>query len=205
MAKWKRWGLQNLDARVRFSSAPPNNSSLTKLDIFLTVILSSVCHTRYMYKKRSWTIEQLQDAVKTSLSYRRVLVKLKLRPTGGNYDQLKKYIAQYDLNISHFTGQAWNRGMKGMGKPHRTFDEILVKDSYFQSYKLKLRLLAAGLKSNLCEHCGWAERTIDGYTPLELDHINGDRHDNRLDNLRILCPNCHSLTPTYRGRGKRKK
>ena len=49
-------------------------------------------------------------------------------------------------------------------------------------------------------------KTVEGYLPLELDHINGDRYDNRLENLRVLCPNCHSLTPTHRGRsGKGKK
>ena len=158
-----------------------------------------------MYRKRSWTIEQLKEAIKSSLSYRRVLIKLNLRPTGGNYDQLKKYIAQYSIDITHFTGMAWNKGMRGIGKPQRKFSEILVVNSYFQSYKLKLRLIAAGLKPSYCEHCGWAEKASGGYIPLELDHINGDRHDNRIENLRVLCPNCHSLTPTYRGRGKRKK
>lgn len=157
-----------------------------------------------MPKKRSWTIEQLKDAVATSKSRRQVLFKLRLREAGGNYDQLKKYLSEYQLDASHFTGMAWNKGLKGIGKPLIPLSKILIKNSYFQSYKLKLRLIATGLKSNFCEHCGWAERTIDGYIPLELDHINGDRHDNRIENLRILCPNCHSLTPTYRGRGKRK-
>ncbi len=157
-----------------------------------------------MYRKRSWTIEQLIAAVDSSKSYRKVLIKLKLRPTGGNYDQLKKYIGQYELNITHFTGMAWNKGVKGIGKPQRQFSEILVKNSYFQSYHLKLRLIRAGLKPDFCEHCGWSEKTVGGYVPVELDHINGDRHDNRIENLRILCPNCHSLTPTYRGRGKTK-
>ncbi len=157
-----------------------------------------------MFRKRTWTIEQLKKAAETSLSYRKVLIKLRLRPTGGNYDQLKKYISEHEIDISHFTGKVWNKGLTGIGKPIRPLSEILVKGVYFQSYQLKLRLLRAGLKPNHCEHCGWAEKTIDGYIPLELDHINGDRHDNRIENLRILCPNCHSLTPTYRGRGKRK-
>jgi hypothetical protein len=158
-----------------------------------------------MPRKRSWTIEQLKRAASESKSKRQVLLKLRLREAGGNYDQLNKYLIENQIDISHFTGQAWNKGLKGTGKPRWTLSEILVKDSYFQSYKLKLRLIAVGLKQQRCERCGWAEKTIDGYTPLELDHINGDRHDNRIKNLRILCPNCHSLTPTYRGRRKRKK
>ncbi|MEX2398487.1 MAG: HNH endonuclease [Candidatus Saccharimonadales bacterium] len=56
------------------------------------------------------------------------------------------------------------------------------------------------MKLPKCELCGWDKRSIDGRTPVELDHINGDRYDNRLENLRVLCPNCHSLQPTHRGR-----
>lgn len=53
-----------------------------------------------------------------------------------------------------------------------------------------------------CQLCDWAKYSIDGRLPLEPDHINGDRYDNRIINLRILCPNCHSLQPTHRGKNK---
>ena len=151
-------------------------------------------------RRRSWSIEQLQNAVKYSFSYRQVLAKLGLREAGGNYDQLKKYILELKIDISHFKGRAWNKGLTGTGKPRLTLEEILIEKSYFQSFKLKRRLFAAGLKPENCELCGWAEKTIDGYLPLELDHINGNRHDNRIENLRVLCPNCHSLQATHRGR-----
>lgn len=152
-----------------------------------------------MPKKRSWTIEQLASAINDSYSYRSALIKLGLRPSGGNYDQLKKYIRELNLSITHFKGKAWNKGVRGYNKSSKSLEEILTRNSDYQSYKLKLRLIAAGYKSQLCEHCGWSEKTSAGYIPLELDHINGDKHDNRIENLRILCPNCHSLTPTYRG------
>ena len=158
-----------------------------------------------MPKKRSWTEKELKDAVKNSKSLRQVLKKLNLREAGGNYDQVKKYIKEYDLDSGHFTGKAWNRGMRGIGRPRLSLDAILVKGSAFQSFKLKSRLFKDGLKPQYCEQCNWAERTYDGYLPLELDHINGNRHDNRLNNLRVLCPNCHSLTDNHRGRGGRKK
>lgn len=94
--------------------------------------------------------------------------------------------------------------MKGIGVYRRSLEEILTRNSRYQSYKLKRRLFAAGLKKPSCELCGWSKEAKDGRIPLELDHMNGDRYDNRIENLRILCPNCHSLQPTHRGLNKRK-
>jgi len=154
-------------------------------------------------RKRKWTKLQLENAVKNSTSYRQVLKKIGLRMAGGNYEQIKKYIQEYKLNTGHFKGKAWNRGLKGIGKPIIPLAKILKRNSLFQSFKLKKRLFDGGIKKQYCEECGWNKRSEDGYLPLELDHINGDRHDNRLENLRILCPNCHSLKPTHRGRNKK--
>jgi len=153
---------------------------------------------------RSWTEKQLRTAVKNSTSFRQVLKKLGLKSAGGNYDQLKKYIEEYRLDTSHFKGKAWNKGLRGIGKPRIDLKDILVKGSYYQSFKLKNRLFIEKLKPRHCERCGWAKKTKTGHLPLELDHINGDRHDNRVENLRVLCPNCHSLTAHHRGRGKKK-
>lgn len=158
-----------------------------------------------MAKKRTWTAEQLKDAVKTSFSYRQVLYKLNLIPAGGNYDQIKKYAKEFGFDTSHFRGKAWNRGLRGIGKPRRSLDKIMVKGSIYQSHLLKNRLFKEGIKNPICELCSWAKKSADGRLPLELDHVNGDRHDNRLENLRILCPNCHSLQPTHRGRNRKKE
>lgn len=156
-------------------------------------------------RRRSWTEAQLRQAIASSRSVRQAIGKLGLREAGGNYEQIKKYIAEYNIDTSHLKAQAWNRGMRGIGKPRIELDAILRRDTRFPSHKLKLRLFAAGLKRPCCEACGWARRSADGRIPVELDHINGDRYDNRLENLRILCPNCHSLKPTHRGRNKRKQ
>jgi hypothetical protein len=153
-------------------------------------------------RKRSWTEQQLKQAVKNSSSLRQVLVKLGLREAEGNYVQIKKYVREFNLITKHFKGQAWNKGLRGIGKPRIPLEKILVKGSTFQSFKLKRRLFAADLKPQRCEKCNWAQKATGGYLPLELDHINGDRHDNRIENLQILCPNCHSLQPTHRGRKK---
>ncbi len=151
-------------------------------------------------KPRKWTEEQLRESAKKSTSVRQVLYYLGLKEAGGNYAQIRKYLDFYKISTSHFTGPGWSKGLKGIGKPRIPLEKILVKNSTFQSFKLKNRLFSAGIKQPKCEECGWAEKSLNGYLPLELDHINGDHFDNRLENLRILCPNCHSLKPNHRGR-----
>lgn len=149
--------------------------------------------------KRKWTTEELEKAVAESYSYRSVLKKLNLRPAGGNYGQLKKYIEEYNINTSHFTGKGWNVGLKFVPNPRRPLKDILKNGVVFQSYKLKKRLFKEGYKKEECEVCGWAAVSSDGRIPLEMNHINGESSDNRIENLEILCPNCHSLRPHYRG------
>lgn len=156
-------------------------------------------------RPRKWTDEQLRTAVRDSFSIRQTLQRLNLAGAGGNYEQVKKYFKSLHINTEHFRGQGWSRGLKGIGHFVYSLDEILTKNSTFQSFKLKKRLFLAGLKKKECEKCGWSECSLDGRIPLELDHINGNRHDNRIENLRILCPNCHSLQPTHRGRNMKKK
>lgn len=151
-------------------------------------------------RPKRWTDQQLRLAVSDSKSIRQVLFKLGLRAAGGNYTQINKFIKELSLDTDHFTGKVWNKGMTGIGKPKMALENILILDSYFQSYKLKKRLFAENLKKEFCEECGWAKKSEDGRIPLELDHINGNSKDNRLENLRVLCPNCHSLKPTHRGR-----
>ena len=91
--------------------------------------------------KRSWTKEQLEKAVKSSYSYRQVLSKIGLKEAGGNYVQLKKYIQEYNLDSSHFKGRGWSKGLSLPFIPRVPLKEILVKNSYFQSHKLKNRLI----------------------------------------------------------------
>lgn len=156
-----------------------------------------------MAKKRSWTDEELVVAVRVSKSYRNVLILLGLIPAGGNYEHVQNRVKILDLDISHFTGKGWNTGMKFRPKDPAPIETLLVRDSTYQSFSLKKRLFAEGFKRPKCELCGWNVRSADGRIPVELDHINGDHHDNRFENLRILCPNCHSLQPTHRGRNKK--
>ena len=156
-----------------------------------------------MPKEKSWSDEQLVDAVAQSKSYRSVIAKLGLIPAGGNYVQVQSKIKDLQLDTAHFTGKGWNKGTKYHSSSRPPIRDLLVSGSKVQSFKLKRRLYESGLKLQKCELCGWSETSTDGRIPLELDHINGEHNDNRLENLRILCPNCHSLQPTHRGKNKR--
>ncbi len=154
--------------------------------------------------KRTWTDTDLIKAVNISKSYRNVIKLLGLVPAGGNYVQVRSSIARLEIDVSHFTGKGWNIENHAPRVNRRIpMEVVLSENSTFQSFKLKKRLFELGLRTQECELCGWAEVSKDGRIPVELDHINGDHYDNRLLNLRILCPNCHSLQPTHRGRNKK--
>jgi Zn finger protein HypA/HybF involved in hydrogenase expression len=139
-----------------------------------------------------------ENAARTSQSIAGMCRVLGLKPCGGNYRQMHKAIIEFQIDVSHFTGQGWNVGLKFRPKATKPLEEILVKDSNYQSFKLKNRLFNEGVKERRCECCGndeWLGQPI----PLELHHIDGDNTNNELENLQILCPNCHAMTTTYRG------
>ena len=153
-----------------------------------------------MSSRYSYSETELYEAVKSSTSIRQVLDKLNIVPAGGNYQTTNRRIQKLGIDTSHFTGQAWNKG-KVIG-PKRPIEEYLKENTIVQSFKLKSRLITEGLKQHKCECCGITEWNGQP-APIELDHINGNHHDNRLENLRILCPNCHAQTDTYRGKNKK--
>lgn len=141
-----------------------------------------------MPRLRKFTDEQLTEAVKTSTNWSEVC-----RKTPGSLWGLKTRADYLGLDTSHFVGQSWNKGRRY--RPHIL--EMLGPNTRIKS--LFRYLIEDGVKQRQCEHCGiteWQGRPA----PLEIDHINGDNTDNRLENLQILCCNCHALTPTWRRR-----
>jgi len=150
--------------------------------------------------KIKYTKELMEEAVKNSFSYAEVCRKIGLKPVGGNYKTIKSKITLYNLDTSHFTGQRWN---KGKGNTEKTaiypLNDILQKGIIYSSDSLRKRLIKSELKKNECELCHISGKEVH----LELHHINGDHYDNRIKNLQILCPNCHSKTINFRNRNRK--
>lgn len=148
---------------------------------------------------KNYTQEQFIEAVKNSYSYSGVCRILGISPKGGNLKTVKNKIQQLELDASHFTGQRWNRGKTSEDHPSikkKDISEILVENSGWASGHIRQRLIKEGLKEAKCECCGRTE-WFGIPIPLELHHINGIHTDNRLENLLILCPNCHAMTDSH--------
>lgn len=144
---------------------------------------------------------KLKIAVAKSSSIRETLKLLDLTPSGGNYERIKKSLNDFDIDTSHFTGQGYLRDQHHSYRT-RPLVDILVKGKLENTWRLKNRLLKEAVKEPKCENCKlevWLNKPV----PLELHHLDGDRTNNLIDNLKLLCPNCHSLTDNYRGKKRR--
>ncbi|MEV5816978.1 HNH endonuclease signature motif containing protein [Streptomyces mutabilis] len=152
-----------------------------------------------------WTREILEPVVAQSTSVNEVLRRLGLDPVGGHNTHISRRIKAYGLDTSHFTSVVrtdWQRH----NQRRRTPGEILVEDTSprarrIPGSRLKRAMRELGVEER-CALCGVEAVWLGEPLPLEVDHIDGNWRNNRLENLRMLCPNCHSATDTYRGRNK---
>lgn len=143
--------------------------------------------------------ERLAEIVSQSTTVSDVCRAMGISVIGHNHRNVRDRVKALGLDTSHFVRYIGNK------IPRRPLSELLVENSGCGSSKgrLKKRLIEAGLLTNECGECGqgpvWNGKPIT----LALDHINGIHSDDRLENLRVVCPNCHSQTSTYCGRNKR--
>jgi hypothetical protein len=136
------------------------------------------------------------------MSYTEALRRLGMRPAGGNHKTLKKYVRLWGIATDHFDPLFAQRSQLGR-RVVKPLEEILVENSTYSRGSLKRRLYAEGLKKRACELCGQGEIWRGRRMALILDHINGVATDNRITNLRIVCPNCASTLDTHCGRNLR--
>lgn len=152
--------------------------------------------------RHSYSKLQLENAVKQSYSYTEVASRLGKSRSRGSKDLFRKEIEKHKIDISHFKSQS-QLAKQASVLITIPLKEILIQDStYLSTSKLKSRLYKENLKSPFCEMpgCGQGEEWKGKKMSLILDHINGIRTDNRIENLRIVCPNCDAALPTFAGR-----
>jgi ribosomal protein S27AE len=113
---------------------------------------------------------------------------------------LRRYVELWGISTEHFDANVARRAHGRRRMAARPLDEVLVAGSTYSRGTLKRRLYSAGLKDRRCELCGQGEEWRGGVMSLILDHINGVPDDNRLENLRIVCPNCAATLKTHCGR-----
>ena len=137
-----------------------------------------------MRKYRDYTDEDVINHAKEVFSMRQLFIKLGLKAVGGNYANMRRLLQRLEVDTSHWTGQGWNKDKQ-------------LKDwsEYTRVSNLKKHLVSErGTTCEVCENESWLSKPI----PLEVHHLDGDRTNNSLENLQLLCPNCHSQTDNWR-------
>jgi hypothetical protein len=137
-------------------------------------------------KYRNYSNNDIVLGALKATSMAQLLTILNLRPTGGNYVNMRRLLQKLNIKCDHWGGSAWSKDKQ-------------LKDwsQYTKCIHLKPHLIK--LRGNKCECCSltkWLEKEIK----LEIHHLNGDRTNNHLENLQLLCPNCHSFTDNFRNR-----
>jgi hypothetical protein len=148
-----------------------------------------------MKTSERWSEENLKNILERSYSYSETIINLGLTAKGDNIKTLKKYIKKYELDVLHFKKSRINK--------RYNLKDVLVENSDYNRQSLKKRLYKEGLKDRECEMCGQGEIWNDMKISLILDHINGINNDNRIENLRIVCPNCNAGLDTHCGKNKK--
>ena len=174
--------------RIRFESWLPSS-------------ILGTCEHAFVPRRPRFSESDLRAAIAVARSWAETLRLLQYRSAGGNWQTLKKYAELWGIPTEHFDSHA--ASVEGLRRHHRApspLREVLVEKSSYGRAHLKRRLLSEGLKEPRCELCGQGELWHGRKLALILDHVNGIPDDHRLENLRIVCPNCAATLPTHCGR-----
>jgi len=143
--------------------------------------------------RRTWEDDEMIKAINESDTISDVLRKLNLTVRPGNYDTVKRFVMKNGIDVSHILGKSSGYG----GNKEKPLSEILVKDSTYSRKSLKKRLISEKILENKCCICGLKNKWNKKPIVMVLDHIDGDRFNNEIENLRFLCPNCNSQQVTF--------
>ncbi|CAB4129892.1 HNHc domain containing protein [uncultured Caudovirales phage] len=157
---------------------------------------------KFLGVKLKYGEETLVKIVKSSKTFKDVCNQLGLRGAGGNFRTIKKYIEKYDIDTSHFVNDNTKGIVKYLKEIKYKTEDLLVENSSYNRGALKKRLYEEGYKERACEICGQGEEWNGKKMALILDHVNGVWNDNRIENLRIVCPNCNATLDTHCGKNK---
>ncbi len=140
---------------------------------------------------QNYTDEDIIKFAAEVFSMAQLLAKLGIKPVGGNYATMKKRLQRLELECEHWTGKAWNRG-----------ERLKDWNNYARPSSVKKHIILD--RGHSCEDCGnstWKDKPI----PLEIHHVDGNKTNNNLENLQLLCCNCHALTPNWRNKDENRK
>jgi hypothetical protein len=156
-----------------------------------------------MAKLKKLSIEQIKQVVSESFSSSEACEKLGMAGKSGSVTRFRKFLDENEIDYSHWTGQLWSKGKTSLNderlRKNKDNSLIFTENSNASSHYVRSLLLKHKLKEYKCENknCTIVDEWIGNTINLQMDHINGNRKDHRLENLRWLCPNCHSQTDTF--------
>lgn len=156
-----------------------------------------------IYNKEQYNEENLKTIIKSCKSLSEVLKKINLRTAGGNFITIKNYIEKYNINIEHFETPLERNTRVSL--KNINFNNVFKEESETSRKTLKNYMFKYFNIKNICVFCGQDENWYGKKITLILDHINGIYNDNRIENLRIVCPNCNATLDTHCGKNVKQK